>query len=362
MARTYFHALNYTIGNEDSLLEYAILPEKAKHVIAIAGCGSRVIPLLARNPRQLTCVDFSSSQLALTELRLATVRELPYEEFLAFWGYPPHSVTPAERASHFRKLEVSRQAKEILKPIFEAMQWESLLYTGKWERTFQKLSKVNRALVGKKGLGMFDCLTISEQRHYLKKQFPHKAWSLVVFLLGNATIFNALLYKGHFPKRTFTGSMYDFYMQRFSHLFTHSLARENYFLQLLFFGTLRFADGLPAEGTPTIFEAAKQSLHHTQVNFVQGDIIEEIQQSPEPADFVSLSDVPSYLQPPREQSFLQDIKESMSNNGIVVNRYYLRTPERLQTSGYQRITDAFQQAIKAEKVNMYSIDILKKNE
>ena len=59
MAEKYFNSLNYTIGNEDASLELAVLPEKAQHVFTVAGSGSRIIPLLSKNPLRLTCVDSS---------------------------------------------------------------------------------------------------------------------------------------------------------------------------------------------------------------------------------------------------------------------------------------------------------------
>ena len=33
----YFERLNYALGDEDTALEYAILPEQARHVVAVAG-------------------------------------------------------------------------------------------------------------------------------------------------------------------------------------------------------------------------------------------------------------------------------------------------------------------------------------
>ena len=97
MKKGYFDDLNYTLGNEDSSLEYNLLPKDTKHVLAIAGSGSRILPLLAKHPKKLTCIDTSSLQLYLTELRIETLRSLEYDKFLAFWGYPTHSLAPEER-------------------------------------------------------------------------------------------------------------------------------------------------------------------------------------------------------------------------------------------------------------------------
>jgi S-adenosylmethionine-diacylglycerol 3-amino-3-carboxypropyl transferase len=144
MKKSYFDSLNYTIGNEDTTLELEILPEEARHIFAIAGSGSRIIPLLVKNPRLITCIDSSKEQLSITELRIATLRELNYDDFLTFWGYPSEKVAMNKRKSIFDSLVISSQAREIMNLFFEKNNWESLLYAGKWEKTFKKLSRFHQ--------------------------------------------------------------------------------------------------------------------------------------------------------------------------------------------------------------------------
>lgn len=360
MSSNYFNLLNYTIGNEDTSLELAVMPENIKHVFTIAGSGSRVIPLLAKSPKYITCVDSSLEQLFLTELRIASLAKLDYERFLAFWGYPGRSMAPNERQFVFNSLTLSQEARKSISLLFKKHDWRPLLYVGRWERTFQKLSIINRLFVGNRGLGIFSCQTIEDQEEYLKTKFPQKAWSFAISLLGNASVFNALLYKGNFPQKNIPESAYDFYLKRFNNLFKQDIARRNYFLQLLFFGALKFPEGLPIECDPVVFEKAKQGLQKAKIVYVHNDVFEEVKRSYIPIDFLSFSDIPSYLKPPLEQEFLQEIKDHVSFNGIVVNRYYLRIPENLKTNGYQDITDNFKKAISEEKIQMYSFSIYQK--
>ena len=361
MIEKYFNSLNYTIGNEDASLELEVLPENAQHVFAIAGSGSRIIPLLSKNPIRLTCVDSSFNQLSLTELRIATLKLLDYEDFLSFWGYPSYQIPSHERQQIFNNLEMSKQAREFLETLFKKHDWQPILYLGKWEQTFKKLSQINRWLVGKRGLEIFSCQTKDEQENYLNTKFPHKAWSFLIFMLGNSVVFNALLYKGDFPQRNIKKSLHRFYMERFERLFKQDIARKSYFLQLLFFGRLQFSDGLPVECNQDIFQRAKKGLQKAKITYVQGDILREAKNTSSPIDFFSLSDVPSYFRPPHEQTFLQEIKNSLSLGGIVVNRYYLRIPENLNMDGYQNITDNFRETIEREKIQMYSFGIFQKN-
>lgn len=360
MPKEYFDSLNYTIGNEDTSLELAVMPENIRHVFAIAGSGSRVIPLLSKNPQHLTCADSSPDQLALVELRLSSLKALDYKDFLSFWGYPSHEMAPRERQEVFENLEMSLGARKITELFFKTHNWEPLLYAGKWERTFRKLSKINRWIVGNRGLGIFSCQTKKEQENYLETKFPHKAWSFAIFMLGNAAVFNALLYKGNFPQKNISESTHAFYLKRFENLFEQDVARKNYFLQLLFFGILQFPEGLPIECDPDVFLKAKDGLRKAKITYICNDVIKEAKRTSTPIDFLSFSDVPSYLQPPQEQEFLQEVKNGISPGGIIVNRYYLRIPKNINVDGYQDITDDFKGPISKEKIQMYSFGIYKR--
>lgn len=360
MTKEYFHSLNYTIGNEDASLELAVMPEGVRHAFIVAGSGSRVIPLLSKGPHYITCVDSSRDQLSLAELRIASLNKLDHPKFLSFWGYPSQSITSNEREDIFNKLELSHHARVNLESLFKKNSWRPLLYEGRWEKAFYKLSRINRWIVGSQGLNVFSCKTRKEQEKYLETIFPHKAWSFVIFILGNAMVFNALLYKGSFPQRNIKKSLHSFYLERFERLFKQEIVRKNYFLQLLFFGRLQFSDGLPVECDPDIFQSAKKGLQKVKISYVQGDILKEAKNTSLPIDFLSLSDIPSYLKPPHEQTFLQEIKNYLSPRGIVVNRYYLRIPENLDVSGYQNITDNFRETIEREKIQMYSFEIFQK--
>ncbi|NBW81737.1 DUF3419 family protein, partial [bacterium] len=76
MSSAYFNTLNYSLANEDTALELGILPEQRRHVLSVAGSGARVLPLFAKSPQRLTCVDLSQEQLFLTELRIESARVL----------------------------------------------------------------------------------------------------------------------------------------------------------------------------------------------------------------------------------------------------------------------------------------------
>ena len=178
MSFNYFNTLNYTLANEDTSLEMNILPQGVGHVLSVAGSGSRVLPLFSKLPSEMTCVDLSKEQLYLTELRIEAARVFDLEDFLSFFGYPPRMATPESRKKMFEKIKLTPEAKAFLLALFQELGWASLLYMGRWERTFQKIAKANKYIIGKKALGLFDCQTLEEQARFLEAEFSRNSASV----------------------------------------------------------------------------------------------------------------------------------------------------------------------------------------
>lgn len=354
----YFRRLNYTLANEDSRVELEALPENAGSVLCVAGSGARLLPLIARRPARVTCVDVAPEQLYLAELRVEAVRALPLDEYLAFWGYPPRSARPQERREVFATLPLSDAARSYWQKVFDERQWGSILYDGRWERTFAKLARVNGALTREAGRKLFEARTAEEHQDYLRKHFPRRRWLLTLLLLGNPVVFNLMLYKGDFPRKNLPGTPYSFYRDSFDKLYRAGPARENFFLQIVFFGELRYAEGNPIECNPEVYDKIRSALPHCEILYRQGDVVDLARAERGPVDFVSLSDVPSYLRPPAEQTFLQQIRCSLAPGGRVVARYYMRVPERVDRTGYDDITSEFAGLIAREKVGVYRIEVL----
>ncbi|HWN68607.1 MAG TPA: DUF3419 family protein [Haliangium sp.] len=356
MSQRYFSTLNYTLGDEDTSVEWGILPMERAHVACIAGSGGRMLPLLARKPEILTCIDISESQLALTEMRVAALRDLDYEAFVGFLGYPPFCMPPKERESCFRALSLAAPARAILQPMFERAGWPPIIYLGKFEQMLIRFSRIIRLFTGRRGRQLLDCTTLAEQRAYIEQRFPHARWRAVVFLLGNGTVLNTILYKGEFPRKNIPGSASAFYARAFSHLFQYTLARDSFFLQLLFLGALHHPEGNALECRRDIYEQAKQALATTDLRLVRGDFVEVLRAAHRPLDFVAVSDVPSFLPDDRAGSFLQDIRPALNPEAIVVTRGHLRVADPDRT-GFRAIESRFDDLVRAETTQLWHIRV-----
>ena len=362
MASAYFSKLNYTLANEDTALELSILPMAAEHVLSVCGSGGRALPLLAKAPKRLTLVDVSQEQLYLAELRLAAMKALDWQDFLAFMGYPPQPMNAVTRRRIFSILELSSPARDFLSRVFTANGFASILYDGQWERTFAKIATVTRLATGQDGLGLFDCRSLDEQRDYLRAKFPRRRWLAALRLIGQASVFNALLYRGSFPVMNLPMNHFEFYRQAFARSFALRPARENFFLQIVFFGRLVFAEGLPIECDQKVFLAAKSALEKTEIRFIRGDFLAVAESLNDKVDFVSFSDVPSYFTGPAERQFMQRLRPALTDGALVVNRSYLHVPFRPDYSGFDHVTAAYADAIAGEVTQMYVVDVLVKRQ
>ena len=358
MAQDYFSQLNYTLGDEDTWVEYHMLPEAARHVMCIAGSGGRVLPLLARAPKQLTCVDILDVQLWLTEMRLEALRALEHADYLAFLGYPPQPMSAAQRETCFQRLDLSAPAREHLGALFSRLKWAPVIYMGRFEKTIITLSKIVSLFTGKRGARIFDFATLEEQRAYYASGFPHMAWKMVLFLLGNSTVLNSLLYKGDFPKKNIPQSAYAVYRDIFFKLMNEMPARNSFFLQLVFFGEVRYPEGNPVECDAAVYAAARQALANTEISYLKGDVLAAADES---VDFLSLSDVPSFFKGEVETTYMQQLSEKLAPGAQVVYRGHLRIPQP-DTQGFESLAATFQTQIAEERTGLWQIFPFRKKE
>jgi len=362
VSRAYFQKLNYTLANEDTTMERSMVPDAARHVFSVCGSGSRCLPLLLPQVEVLTLVDLAEEQLWLAELRIAAVKGLTRDQFLEFMGYVDNEGSARLRLEIFDSLTLSSPARQYFKERFQYKKWEGIIYQGKWERTIATLATVNRLLTGKAGAAMFLTQTDQDYQEYMADYFPLKRWRAVLGLMGNANVFNALLYKGSFPRRNHPLSSFEFYQERFTRLFKQGPARKNYMLQLLFFGRICYLDGLPSEVELKIYEQVKSHIEHVEVRYLLGNILDSARTVKEPIDFLSFSDVPSYFSPPLEQNFIQSIRPSLRKGALVVVRNYQHVPWRPDMTGFTVVTGHFQDAINSERTQVYDVDVLRRDE
>jgi S-adenosylmethionine-diacylglycerol 3-amino-3-carboxypropyl transferase len=182
----------------------------------------------------------------------------------------------------------------------------------------------------------------------------------VLMLMGNATFFNTVLYRGNFVRKNIPEGYFEFYSSAFKRLFANGLTRENFFLQICFLGRLVYPEGNPLEVHPDVYPATQAALkNETQIELAQSDVLSFAGKTQERYDFVSLSNVPSYFSGASERNYLQTLTRCLNPGALVVVRCYLRVPEGTDTSGFVDVSHEYQELAAKEKMQMYRILVYK---
>jgi S-adenosylmethionine-diacylglycerol 3-amino-3-carboxypropyl transferase len=352
----YFTRLNYSLGDEDPYLDQEVMPAGCRHAVTVSGSGIRVLGMLAKRPKILTCVDILEEQLALTRLRLAAIQTLDLATYKAFFGYPPHSQTSVERRLCFAELPIEERFRAPLEAILNRGKWTEIIYYGRFERTMRCLAKVLSAVAGGKAGRLCASVTLDEQRDYLHRHFPRRRWRALLFLMGNAAVLNALLYKGAFPRKNVPGSAYTNYKAMFGRLFENTLVAESFFAQMLLRGRIDSERTELPEISAKGFGAIKAALAYCDIRLVRGDIITEASRSHPRAGFVSLSDVPSFLSERRQRTYLQEMRAGLSKGALVLVRGNLRVTSP-ELRGYEELSGAYVGPISRERTQLWRVNV-----
>jgi len=365
MAKEYFSDLNYTLSNEDTRVEYDLLPEKVSRVFSIAGSGARCMPLIARHPKELDVVDMSVSQNYLCELRFQAMKSLSYEEYLFLMGYrgslQSGSDLGNDRYEIFKKIELSSEAKKYWEERKAGWTSRGFILLGKWESHFQKLGFLFREVLQCDFSKVFAAQSLSEQIELYEKHWPHLRWKSFIRVAASEYVFNKLLYKGHFAGRseakTENRPPHRFVLEEFERIFKSQLVRKNYFMQILFLGKIAYEEGLPYEAHQEIFEKVKTSP--TKVNYLLGNLLEHLPKKT--YEFISLSDTISYLSQEDANQVLQRLHPDNKSGLQMVIRSFMRAPTSMDSSGWEDCQDKNQWAQKLDGTGVYQFHIFKKN-
>ena len=348
------YQLNYSMANEDSWLERAIVAQTSrKRILSVCGSGSRSLCLLQDGVETLDIIDLSQIQLLWGKLRLKTLQELDFPHFQRFWGY--RTCKNQERGRDYCSL--LNEELTPLEKIFDDHNWSPPLYYGKWEKTFFSLSQIVQKVLGQKRIQRIFLASTLEEQVAIYQQFSFRArWKLILLLLGNRALFNALLYKGDFVKKNISQTHYHYYLEAFDRIFKNEFVRKNFFAQLSFYGRIQYPEGSFLETDPEIWQSMKRHFSKSSIRFYQNDILTHCRENTAKYDFVSLSDIPSYFTAEQGKDFLQIIRSSLAPGAIVVVRYYLRVcwPNE---QGFEDVSEQFRQLIERECVQMYKIKV-----
>jgi S-adenosylmethionine-diacylglycerol 3-amino-3-carboxypropyl transferase len=359
MSEKYFHGLNYSLANEDTWVEYRLAPENANSFFAVCGSGSRVIPLLAKNPKHLHIVDLSEAQLKLFRLRLEAIKKLSYQDYLFFLGYLSEN-SKDQRMDLMKKLELSSEDHAYWKEFEADWSVRGFIYLGRWESHFMKLGRIFQKFTFGNLAPVFAAEDISKQKQIIDQYWSPKLFDLYSKIVLNEWVANKLLYKGSFAggkgKKTMQLSAAEYVSREFNDLFQNSWVKGNYFLQMIFLNKVTYKEAFPAECSEELFYKIKDSK--TEIHFYQKNLLELLKESPH--DFYSLSDTFSYMSDAEVSNFLTTLPQSIPGKTKMVIRTFMRKPSFQISAPWVTDQELNLKLAKEDCTRMYEFSVLKK--
>lgn len=320
----YFQNLTYTLSNEDSRVEFLLCRDSLDAILAVGGSGSRVLPLLARDPKRLDIVDRSVEQLALIELRIAAAKALSRDEFLFFMGYrgglPDDSTADADRGALLGRMPLTDATRRFWLDRERAWKPRGFIFLGRWEAHFLKLSRIFRDVLRIDARPIFEAHSLEEQAELFRQQFNPLVLRAFVRIAASEFVFSRFLYKG--DQNAVSPPPAAFIEQEFTRLFTRTLVRKNYFLQLLFFGAILHEEGLPLETRADVLALVRHAS--SDIHYRHDDLVTVLRERP--YDFISMSDALSSLSDREAQAVLKSLAREMRPGSRLAARSFLKRP------------------------------------
>ena len=354
----YFQGLNYSLANEDTKIEYDLLPRGVGSVFTVCGSGARVLPLIAKDPQKVTVVDLSSTQLALCRLRVAAARILSYQDFLFLLGYRKDE--SLGRAALMGKISLSNEDQELWKSSQHLWEKTGFIYLGRWENHFMKLGKLFSLIPGVNLSPLFEASSLVEQRKILPRYWHPRLFHLFTKIVLNEKVSNRLLYKGSFAgakdQRTSKRSTSELVSEEFNDLFQNTWVRSNFFLNMIFLGEIRFAEAYPLEATEEIWQGVREA--RSEIVYSTGNLLTLVKEKAH--DFYSLSDTFSYMSPEDLKDFLPSLPQEVPLNSRIIIRTFMRSPSFPLSSPWRTDHEENLACAKNDATRVYEFLVLKK--
>lgn len=257
--------LVFTHNWEDPESDHQALRIKSNDaVIAITSGGCNVLGFLLADPAVIYSIDINPTQSWLLELKIAAIKNLEFDDFIAFSGLKESY----NRLQIFERLKpgLSKDALAFWNNQKKILQ-RGFIMNGKYEGFIKLAGKFINLLQGKKRIhGLFKEKTKEEQEAYFDKVWDTRRFHYMFKILFNKPM---LARRGlvadyfHFDdgSRSFAESFY----KRSKKAFRNIPVKGNYFLSLYLTGRYRNDDEVPAYLKRAHFEIIKSRVDRIQI-------------------------------------------------------------------------------------------------
>lgn len=311
--------INYSSSNEDGRSECrALRLGSSDTVLCITGSGARALDLLTQGPAQVVSVDINPCQSHLLRLKLAALRFLPYDAFLAFLG-----VTASDRrqATYGHLRAQLPEATRRFWDARDALLARGVLYAGRWERHFRSLARLVGTVRPAARRRLFAAATVDEQAACWAR-WDDATWRAFLRVVTARTVWKHVLrdpgFYRHVPPEVDVAATLGAYLARAARTV---IFRESAFTTLLFYGAYRPGGPLPLHLERAHYESLQR--YAGRVRVVTGNLLGVLAQTDTRFSAFSLSDIASYTDPATYAQLWEAVARTATPGARVCERQFL---------------------------------------
>jgi S-adenosylmethionine-diacylglycerol 3-amino-3-carboxypropyl transferase len=313
--------LQYSCCNEDSLSELEALSVENRRVLSISAAGGRALSLLLGNPSEVVAIDRNPAQIHLGRLKVAAMKRLEREPYLAFVG-----ITDGEdRTSTYRAIRVD--LPDDSREFWDARGSDiasGIQHTGRTERSIARVSPLLRYFLNNDITRLRATRSLDEQREVANAIFARPLVRAVLKM-----IFNPLSGRFILQDPVYYGEGRRSAAEYVRDRVVTTLARHKYddcFIFSLFVdGHLRNARTMPVGLGVDDYPVVRS--HLDRVRFETSCINEYLKRQPDQSfDAFSLSDLGGYLTIAEFSTLLERVERVATSGATVCIREYISAP------------------------------------
>lgn len=356
-ATAFFNQINYSSANEDGATERKAL---APHLgggraICISGSGSRALELLIDSPERLVSIDFNPTQNFLLELKVAAIKRMEHEDFLAFIG-----VTSSDhRLADFQKLKSDLHANT-------RAFWENksrliqsgIAYCGSWEFYLRQMAATVGLLRGSLVNDLLNTESLEAQVELWDSRWKNLTWNLSLKMLGTRALWKYIIREPGIDRIPRTLRISDTIGDRLDRAAHHVHFRNCAFAWLIFRGKYNASQALPCHLEKENYATIRSNLDALEIR--TGSIDEYLTQTTDSFSAFSVSDFGSYAPPEVYRNTWQSIYRSAAKTGAsVCEREFLvpQSPESIEGLSINRDRKLEEQLAKEDRSFVYDFVI-----
>jgi S-adenosylmethionine-diacylglycerol 3-amino-3-carboxypropyl transferase len=264
--------LVFTHNWEDPESDQAALKIKSGDtVFAITSGACNVLGFLLNDPETIYSVDINPAQSYILELKMAAIKALDFEEFVAFSGVKEHG----NRSELYDKIKpfLSRETQSFWATQDRLIK-HGFFMNGKYERFIRLAGKFISTLQGKrKVLQLFADKSKQEQESYFDNVWNTRRFHYIFKIIFNK---HMLARRGlvadyfHFDdgSKSFAESFYN----RSKKAFRDIPIKDNYFLSLYLLGKYRNENEVPAYLKKENYDIIKSRIGRIKFNTAEAQV------------------------------------------------------------------------------------------